>query len=205
MTQLFRQISDDAYLLKSFAMDYAEDCLNQVNRIDSISPFRHMTTRRGFQVSVPMTNCGEYGWVSDSKGYRYDKQDPLTKQAWPSMPAFFQALATTAAIEAGFNLTADCCLLNRYQPGMKLGLHRDADERDATAPIVSVSFGITATFLFGGIQRNDNIQAYEIEHGDVVVWGGCSRYFYHGIKPIKQSNHPLTGAIRYNLSFRQAM
>ncbi len=155
-------------------------------------------------MSVAMTNCGRVGWVSDRTGYRYDPVDPDTKVPWPAMPPAFLDLAARAAAEAGFaNYDPDACLINRYVAGARLSLHQDRDEKDAWAPIVSVSLGLPATFLWGGKRRSDPVRRMRLESGDVVVWGGPARFVYHGVAPLKEGDHPLTGAARINLTFRK--
>ena len=156
-------------------------------------------------MSVAMTNCGAYGWVSDAHGYRYATHDPNSGVPWPAMPPEFLTLAQQAATAAGFNgFIPDACLINRYAPGTKLSLHQDKDERDFMAPIVSVSLGVPAVFLFGGQRRQDTCQRVPLTHGDVVVWGGPARRFYHGVSPVKQDTHPFANAARINLTFRKA-
>ena len=156
-------------------------------------------------MSVAMTNCGSVGWVSDSTGYRYDAIDPESGQKWPAMPPVLRRLAADAASDAGFNSFApDACLINRYVPGAKLSLHQDRDELDFAAPIVSVSLGLPAIFLFGGMKRSDKTQRFRLEHGDVVVWGGPSRLFFHGVAPLADSEHAVMGGQRINLTFRKA-
>ena len=152
-----------------------------------------------------LTNCGALGWVSDRRGYRYDRVDPLGGQPWPPMPALFARLAREAADAAGHpGFEPDACLVNRYEPGAKLSLHRDADERDFTQPIVSVSLGLPATFAFGGAKRSDPASRVPLEHGDVVVWGGPARMRYHGVLALKDGVDPLLGRQRINLTFRKA-
>jgi alkylated DNA repair protein (DNA oxidative demethylase) len=169
------------------------------------SPFRHMVTPGGFRMSVAMTNCGSWGWVSDRTGYRYADIDPETGRPWPSMPEAFRQLATEAATQAGFpGFAPDACLINRYVAGAKLSLHQDKDERELGAPIVSASLGTPAVFLFGGLRRADRPQRIPLGHGDVVVWGGPARLRYHGVLPLADAEHPLLGRERINLSFRNA-
>lgn len=164
-----------------------------------------MVTPGGLVMSVALTNCGTYGWVSDRRGYRYSKIDPETGKPWPEMPEVFMRLARDAANEAGFrHFSPDACLINRYLPGTRLTLHQDKNELDYTQPIVSVSLGIPATFLWGGDQRNDKTVKVPLVHGDVVVWGGPDRMRYHGILPIKEALHPDVGAVRINFTFRRA-
>ena len=157
-------------------------------------------------MSVAMTNCGAAGWVTDRRGYRYDPIDPLTGQPWPPMPAVFMELAQEAAGAAGFaDFAPNACLINRYEPGTRLSLHQDRDERDFSAPIVSVSLGLPAVFLFGGAQRSDRPQRVLLRHADVVVWGGPARLNFHGVMPLKEGEHPLLGRRRLNLTLRKAL
>ncbi len=173
--------------------------------VTTISPVRHMMTPGGFTMSVAMSNCGEWGWVTDRKGYRYDRIDPETGTPWPAMPAIFQSLATEAAEEAGYkNFMPDACLINRYEPGARMSLHQDRNERDFGQPIVSVSLGLPAVFQFGGDKRSDKTLRVTLSHGDVIVWGGPARLRFHGILPLKPGQHPLLGAQRLNLTFRRA-
>jgi alkylated DNA repair protein (DNA oxidative demethylase) len=152
-----------------------------------------------------MTNCGQFGWVTDRTGYRYEEMDPETGQRWPAMPPLFSLLAANAARAAGFApFCADGCLINRYEPGARMTLHQDKNERDFDQPIVSVSLGLPAIFQFGGFERGDKTTRISVLHGDVIVWGGPARLRYHGIAPLKQGTHPLLGDYRYNLTFRRA-
>jgi len=165
-----------------------------------------MLTPGGQRMSVAMTNCGRVGWVTDRRGYRYDPIDPETEQHWPPLPACFAKLAQGAAAEAGFDSFApDVCLINRYEPGARMSLHQDRDERDFSAPIVSVSLGLPATFLFGGLARKDKAQRVALQHGDVLVWGGSNRLAYHGVAPVADGSHPLVGRVRWNLTMRKAL
>jgi alkylated DNA repair protein (DNA oxidative demethylase) len=183
----------------------AADLLAALPALAAISPFRHVITPGGKPMSVSMTNCGAAGWVTDRRGYRYEPVDPQTGAPWPAMPAAFTALATRAAQAAGFaEFLPDACLINRYEPGAKMALHQDRDEADFSAPIVSVSLGLPAVFLWGGAKRADKPARLPLEHGDVVVWGGTHRLNFHGVLPVKPGAHPLTGAARINLTFRKA-
>jgi alkylated DNA repair protein (DNA oxidative demethylase) len=199
-------IAEGATLLRGFANVSAQCLMHGLAEIMEVAPFRHMVTPGGFRMSVAMTNCGQAGWVSDAKGYRYDARDPVTGMAWPAMPAAFRQLAADAAREAGYEgFEADACLINRYQPGARLTLHRDRNERDYSAPIVSVSLGLPAVFLFGGASRKERPRRMRLESGDVVVWGGATRLAYHGIASLNDGEHPLTGRCRINLTFRKAL
>jgi alkylated DNA repair protein (DNA oxidative demethylase) len=169
------------------------------------APFRQMVTPGGLSMSVAMTNCGACGWVSDRSGYRYDPIDPDSGKPWLPMPESFLQLAGEAARAAGFDgFAPDACLINRYQTGAKLSLHQDKDERDFGQPIVSVSLGVPATFLFGGLKRSGKTMRVPVRHGDVLVWGGPARLNYHGVLPIKAAHHPFAGADRINLTLRRA-
>ncbi len=194
-----------AAILHGFALAREAALLEALNSVVEKSPFRHMVTPGGFRMSVAMTNCGVLGWVTDRTGYRYDPIDPETQRHWPQMPQPFLELATTAAEDAGFPaFTPDACLVNRYEPGAKLSLHQDKDERDFTQPIVSVSLGLPAVFLFGGDKRTDKTTRIPVAHGDVIVWGGPKRLRYHGVMPLKDGSHALLGGYRFNLTFRKA-
>jgi alkylated DNA repair protein (DNA oxidative demethylase) len=197
-------IADGAVLLRAFATSVEDELIAAVRAIVAQSPFRRMTTPGGYQMSVAMTNCGERGWITDHTGYRYDEIDPRTEKPWPAMPLVFRDLARRAAEQGGFaGFTPDACLVNRYEPGTRLSLHQDKDELDLSAPIVSVSLGLPATFLFGGMKRSDKPQRYRLTHGDVVVWGGPSRLAYHGVAPLADGEHALLGPRRINLTFRK--
>ena len=200
------QLTEGAVILRAFATADAAALMTSLETILSAAPFRHMTTPGGFRMSVAMTNCGRVGWVTDRTGYRYDPTDPATKRPWPDMPGPFARLATEAATEAGFNgFRPDSCLINRYEPGTRLSLHQDRNERDFSAPIVSVSLGLPAIFLFGGSERNQRPRRVLLESGDVVVWGGPARLAFHGVAQLADGDHPLTGRRRINLTFRQAL
>lgn len=198
-------LTEGACLLHGYARDPATGFLETVRRIAKQSPFRQMETPGGYRMSVAMTNCGLFGWTTDRRGYRYTGIDPLTDGPWPTMPNDFYDFARLAAAEADYPaFSPDVCLINWYAPGTKLSLHQDKDEADLRAPIVSVSLGLPATFLFGGLMRHDPIRRLLLTHGDVLVWGGASRLRYHGVLPIKNGNHPATGNCRINLTFRRA-
>jgi DNA oxidative demethylase len=194
-----------AAILRGFALAREAELLAALHSVSVQSPFRHMVTPGGFRMSVAMTNCGALGWVTDRKGYRYDAIDPETQRPWPPIPDCFLELATGAAREAGFaSFVPDACLINRYQPGARLSLHQDKDERDFSQPIVSVSLGLPAVFLYGGEERTDKTRRVAVAHGDVVVWGGPARLRYHGVMPLKDGIHPSLGGYRFNLTLRKA-
>ena len=199
-------LGEGALILRGFVKEFDHILLGEIEAILAQAPLRHMITPGGFRMSVAMSNCGSVGWVADQRGYRYDAIDPESGRAWPAMPAVFLDVAKRAAARAGFeNFLPDACLINSYEPGARLSLHQDKDERDAGAPIVSVSLGLSAIFLFGGAQRSVRPRRYLLEHGDVVVWGGPSRFNFHGIVPIAAGHHALTGSRRINLTFRKAL
>jgi alkylated DNA repair protein (DNA oxidative demethylase) len=212
MTSLFpndplrtlERLEEGAVILRGFALADTSRLLEEVDRVSRVAAFRHLVTPGGYTMSVAMTNCGRVGWVSDRTGYRYDPIDPSTGTPWPSMPGIFLSLAASAAAEAGFpQYDPDACLINHYNAGAKLSLHQDRDENDAWAPIVSVSLGLSATFLWGGKRRSDRVRRLRLESGDVVVWGGPARFIYHGVAPLADGEHPLTGTGRINLTFRK--
>ena len=194
-----------AMLLRAFASPRAAALLAALEEVVQRSPFRFMTTPGGYRMSVAMTNCGAAGWVTDRSGYRYDALDPLSGACWPEMPPVFRELAVEAAGAAGFaQFGPDACLINRYEPGARLSLHQDKDERDLDSPIVSISLGLPAVFLFGGHRRADRPRRVPLVHADVVVWGGPARLRFHGVQPLKDGRHPALGACRVNLSLRKA-
>lgn len=192
-------------VLRGFALAWESEVMDALGEIVTQAPFRYQVTPGGRTMSVDMTNAGPLGWVSDRRGYRYDRLDPVSGKPWPNLPNAFMQLATEAAATAGFeHFIPDACLINRYEPGARLSLHQDRDERDMAEPIVSVSLGIPAVFQFGGLQRSDKVQRVPLGHGDVVAWGGPARLRYHGILPVKPNSHDVLGSCRINLTFRRA-
>lgn len=199
------KMADGAWLLCRHAYKDGASLLNEIERISNLAPFRNMVTPGGFSMSVSMTNCGAYGWVTDRRGYRYQNTDPISGAPWPAMPPSFMSLAVEASTLVGYpDFVPNACLINRYEPGAKMSLHQDKDEKDFTHPIVSVSLGLPATFQFGGLDRKDPVRKHPLGHGDIVVWGGPSRLFYHGIMPLKEGSYDGVGRYRYNLTFRRA-
>lgn len=200
-----QRLGDAAMVLRGFALPCMHELMPAIEVITAVSPFRYMVTPGGFTMSVGLTNCGALGWTTDRRGYRYTCVDPDTGEPWPSMPIVFSQLASEAAAAAGFDhFEPDACLVNRYLLGSRLSLHQDKNERDYDAPIVSVSLGMSAIFLFGGHTRNDPTVKVPLHHGDVVVWGGVDRLRYHGVMPLKDEPHPLLGRQRINFTFRKA-
>jgi len=190
-------------ILRGFALADDVALVAAIDAVAAVAPFRHMTVPGGGRMSVAMTNAG-IGWVADTRGYRYDSEDPLTGQPWPDLPQVFLDLARRAAEAAGFDFRPDGCLINRYEPGAKMGLHQDINEGDFSAPIVSVSLGLPAVFQFGGLKRSDPVERISLHHGDVVVWGGPARRAFHGVLTLRPGVHAI-GAYRYNLTFRKAL
>jgi alkylated DNA repair protein (DNA oxidative demethylase) len=198
------EVAAGAMLLRGFARPIQHELIAAVEDVTAQAPFRHLTTPGGYRMSVAMTNCGGFGWVSDRSGYRYDPNDPDSGKPWPEMPPVFRELAGQAAAQAGFaGFRPEACLVNCYEPGARLSLHHDRDENNYDAPIVSVSLGLPATFLWGGLKRADKTVRYRLEHGDVVVWGGPSRLAFHGVAPLADGEHALLGRRRVNLTFRK--
>ena len=198
-------LAPGAVLLRGRALPVAAALLAAVDSIAARAPFRRMVTPGGFEMSVAMTNCGAAGWVTDRRGYRYDRRDPASSLPWPPMPSLFHDLAAAAAEEAGFpGFQPDACLINRYEPGARLSLHQDKDEASLDHPVVSVSLGLPAIFQFGGQQRSDRPRRVALGHGDVVVWGGPSRLAYHGVLALADGDHPIVGRRRFNLTLRKA-
>jgi alkylated DNA repair protein (DNA oxidative demethylase) len=192
------EIAPDAWLLPGFAQSDA--LLAHIHAVAAEAAFRYFKVPGGHQMSVAMTNCGNWGWTSDEIGYAYTLQDPLTHTAWPSMPLAFKQLAREAASAAGWNhFEPDACLINRYSAGAGMGLHQDRHEKDLSAPIVSVSLGASAKFIVGGLLRSDPVKSMALKDGDVLVWGGRSRLVFHGVRPLAANSTE-----RYNLTFRKA-
>jgi alkylated DNA repair protein (DNA oxidative demethylase) len=194
---------DGAVLLRGFALHCEAELVRAVGEVAAAAPLRHMVTPGGFSMSVAMTNCGRAGWVTDRTGYRYDPRDPENGRSWPAMPDVFANLARTAAADAGYpDFCPESCLINCYEPGARMSMHQDRNERDFTQPIVSISLGLPAVFLFGGLKRADRPRRVPVEHGDVVVWGGPARLRFHGVAPLPDGSHPLLGRQRINLTLR---
>ncbi|MET0845509.1 MAG: DNA oxidative demethylase AlkB [Pseudomonas sp.] len=199
------QIGEQSCVLRGFALPLLDQLLPALEAVLAAAPFRQMITPGGFTMSVALSSCGTWGWTTDRSGYKYTRNDPQTGQPWPAMPDVFFDLAQAAAREAGFaDFVPDSCLINRYVPGAKMSLHQDKDEGSYAAPIVSVSLGLPAMFLFGGFERSDKSQRVPLLHGDIVVWGGVDRLRYHGVLPIKDGHHPRLGEQRINFTFRTA-
>ncbi|MCU7647031.1 DNA oxidative demethylase AlkB [Pseudomonas piscis] len=199
------QLGPQSLALRGFALPWIERLLPALKQVLVQAPFRQMFTPGGFTMSVGLSSCGQLGWTTDLTGYRYSATDPRSGHPWPRMPEVFRQLAVAAADAAGFaDFTPDSCLINCYRPGAKMSLHQDKNEHDYSAPIVSLSLGLPAVFLFGGLQRSDRSLRVPLLHGDVVVWGGVDRLRYHGVLPVKDGSHPLLGQQRINLTFRQA-
>lgn len=199
------ELDAGAVLLRGFVLAAEAEIAAALREVEAAAPFRHMVTPGGFTMSVAMTNCGELGWVSSARGYVYSSTDPDSGKSWPRLPSVFARLARDAAAAGGFaDFAPDACLVNRYDPGARLTLHQDKDERDFSQPIVSVSLGVPATFLFGGLTRKERPRRVAVEHGDVVVWGGPARLRYHGVAPLAESHHPFARARRINLTLRRA-
>jgi alkylated DNA repair protein (DNA oxidative demethylase) len=199
------EIVPGAWILREFATRHAESLLLAIQLISDKSPFRCVVTPAGKSMSVEMTNCGDFGWVSDRRGYRYEKIDPVTDAPWPAMPQSLVDFAQSAACKAGYlGFVPDVCLVNRYVPGSSMGMHQDRDERDFIQPIVSVSLGLSIRFRMGGTRRGGKSASTMLHHGDVVVFGGSSRLAFHGVGVLRDGVHPLTGNSRFNLTFRHA-
>jgi len=199
------ELAPGAMLLGGFVGPFEAPCIAALQGVVELAPLRHMITPGGDRMSIAMTNCGAAGWVTDRAGYRYESRDPESGRPWPPMPDVFAVVAVRAAARAGFDgFAPDACLINRYEPGARLSLHQDRNERDLEAPIVSVSLGLPAVFLLGGPRRADRPRRVRLAHGDVVVWGGPARLRYHGVLPLEEGHHPLLGGHRINLTFRKA-
>jgi alkylated DNA repair protein (DNA oxidative demethylase) len=200
------EFAPGAVLLRGAVGIGDEDLMNEIHRVAAVSPFRRVVTPSGKPMSVEITSCGAVGWTSDRRGYRYEAKDLITGESWPAMPMHFRELASRVAAQAGYDrYVPDTCLINKYSVGSKMGMHQDRDERDFTQPIVSVSLGLPIIFRFGGATRGGKTAKVQLQHGDVVVFGGAARLAFHGVGTLRKGEHPLTGAARYNLTFRVAL
>lgn len=198
-------LGEQTFVLRGFALPWLEEILPALREVLRAAPFRRMETPGGHTMSVALSNCGQFGWSTDARGYRYVSDDPLTGRPWPALPEVLHTLAREAAAAAGFDdFSPDACLLNRYVPGAKMSLHQDRDERDYGAPIVSVSLGLAAMFQLGGLQRSDRPLRVPLLHGDVMVWGGIDRLRFHGVLPLKEGVHSVMGPQRINFTLRKA-
>jgi alkylated DNA repair protein (DNA oxidative demethylase) len=196
-------IAPDVTLLRGFAA--TASLRAAIGAIAAAAPFRHLTTPGGGRMSVAMTNCGAWGWHSDARGYRYVARDPDSDAPWPAMPPSFRVLAVEAAAAGGFDgFEPDCCLVNRYLVGAQMGAHRDFDELDLRHPIVSVSIGLPALFLWYGATRRGPALRVPLADGDVVVFGGSARAGYHGVRRLAAPEPGVAATVRYNLTFRRA-
>lgn len=199
------RLGPGTFLFRQYALPLSRDLLEGIRAVSALSPFRQMETPGGRRMSAAMTGCGDVSWVTDRRGYRYSEVDPETVRPWPAMPTSFSGLARDVAARAGFQgFAPDVCLINRYRPGARMGLHQDKDEQDLQWPVVSVSLGLPAVFLWGGLKRGGSPARLRLEHGDVVVWGGEDRLRYHGIAPVPDDRCDATGHVRFNLTFRRA-
>jgi alkylated DNA repair protein (DNA oxidative demethylase) len=199
-------LADGAVLLPGYAAAVADELPALLQELLRDAPLRHMLTPGGQRMSVAMSNCGVAGWISDRRGYRYEACDPQSGRPWPSMPPPLRELAQGAARRAGYeHFEPDACLINCYVPGTRLTLHQDRNERDLSAPVVSLSLGLPAMFLYGGLQRRERVRRLPLFHGDVLVWGGPERLVFHGVAPLADGEHPATGRCRFNLTFRRAL
>jgi DNA oxidative demethylase len=190
-------LAPDFWLLRGFTSDAA--CMPHIDAVAALAPFRQLQVPGGQTMRVAMTNCGSLGWQSNAQGYGYTRTDPLTGQAWPTMPLPLAALAQRAAAAVGWPaFEPDACLVNRYANGAGMGLHQDRDERDHSQPIVSVSLGASCRFVIGGLRRSEPVPSVLLHPGDVLVWGGAAGLRFHGVRPLPAD------ALRYNLTFRKA-
>jgi alkylated DNA repair protein (DNA oxidative demethylase) len=200
-----QDLAPGAVLLRGRALAQAPQLLAAAEGVMTAAHLRHWLTPGGRRMAVAITNCGPLGWVSDARGYRYQSTDPLSGQPWPALPPVIAELAVAVAEEAGYpGFRPDACLVNRYLPGTPLSLHQDRDEQDLRQPIVSISLGLPAVFLFGGQSRSERPARWPLQHGDVLVWGGPSRLAFHGVQALAPGRHPLLGEQRINLTLRCA-
>ncbi len=194
------RLAEGAWVLREYAKAEADALLSIIKEVAAIAPFRAMTTKGGFKMTVKSTGCGNISWVSI---YSDPSAGPVPTPSIP-LPPLFRDFAKRAALAAGFpDFEPDACLINLYEPGASMGLHQDKDEKNLREPIVSVSLGLPIVFLFGGKERGDKAIKVPLDHGDVVVWGGPARLAFHGVLKLQEGWHPKTGRQRINLTFRK--
>ncbi|GAA6180792.1 alpha-ketoglutarate-dependent dioxygenase AlkB [Shimia sp. NS0008-38b] len=171
----------------------------ELREVARVAPMRHPVTRFGKQMSVQMTSAGRVGWISDAGGYRYEPRHPDGMQ-WPPIPAGILDVWRTLT---GIERTPDCCLINFYGEGARMGLHQDNDEGDFAYPVVSLSLGDDGLFRMGGTERGGKTQSLWLSSGDVVVMGGAARLAYHGVDRIRfGSSSVLPDGGRINVTLR---
>ena len=180
-------LGPQACVLHGFALAQADALLAGIEAIAAAAPFRLLVTPGGHVMQVAMTNCGRFGWTSDRRGYRYVDRHP-DGTPWPPIPE--GVLAIWRAL-VGAERMPDCCLVNLYDAGARMGLHRDADEADFSWPALSISLGDSAVFRMGGQARSDPTTSVVLDSGDVVVFGGEARLAYHGIDRIRAGSSTL--------------
>ncbi|SIO48987.1 alkylated DNA repair protein (DNA oxidative demethylase) [Rhodovulum sp. ES.010] len=175
------------------------EMVEDLRAVVAAAPFFQPETRFGRKMSVRMTSAGRYGWVSDRRGYRYERRHP-SGVAWPPIPA--SVLAVWEAI-TGLDRRPDCCLVNYYAEGAKMGMHQDRDEADFGWPVLSISLGDAARFRIGNIERGGATESVWLNSGDVLVMGGEARLVHHGIDRVRPgSSTLLKGGGRLNLTLR---
>jgi alkylated DNA repair protein (DNA oxidative demethylase) len=201
------EIFPGAVLMRSLALAQDRELLAAIETVAEASPFRHKTTPGGLPIQVMSTGCGNPRWIPENATLPHNppgSEQPTIRPPRPQMPELFRSFGIRAATLAGFpRFRPDAGHINRYYAGIKLGLHQDRGESDFSQPIVSISLGLPAIFLFGGLLRTDPTRRILLEHGDVIVWGGPSRMRFHGVAPVKPGSHPLAGVYRYNLTIRK--
>lgn len=194
---------------------YKENCLNIlqqdkifdiVKSIEKHAPFRKLTTKSGKSFSAKITNCGNFGWWSDQKGYRYTKTDPYTGLPWPSMPKYLlNTIKNFVKTSKYKDFRPNSCLINFYESNDKMGIHQDKDEVNLTHPIITISLGASADFIIGGFFRSENKMILKVNSGSILVLGDKSRMRFHGVRKIHQNTSPISALKgRISLTFRIA-
>jgi len=169
-------------------------------RLKQAPLYRPVMPKTGKAFSVEESNFGQLGWVADKSDYRYQPAHPVTGAPWPDIP---QALLDLWA-EINPGPGPQCCLVNFYSAGAKMGLHQDLDEKDQSAAVIGVSLGDEALFRIGAVARGGRTTSINLASGDVVAFGGVARLAYHGIDRIKPgSSRLLPGGGRISLTLRR--
>jgi DNA oxidative demethylase len=200
----FLEISQGMKLCKGwFGAEAQADLLTKLRQAVVEAPlYTPEMPKTGKPFSVRMTNLGDLGWVTDKTGgYRYQAHHPQTGKPWPAMPDVLLKLWQHVA---DYPHSPEACLVNFYNADAKMGLHQDRDEKDFTAPVVSISLGDTALFRWGSTTRGGKTQSVKLESGDVLVMGGESRLCFHGIDRVYLgTSNLLKDGGRINLTMRR--
>jgi alkylated DNA repair protein (DNA oxidative demethylase) len=194
----------DGFALYPQALNRAEQeaLVAEVLDLTEAAPLYRCRVAGGKSMSVLNSNLGGLGWVADERGYRYQPLHPVTGEPWPALP---DSLIALWRAYSGSEILPDACLINLYRDGARMGLHRDMDEANRRAPVLSISLGDTALFRLGGLRRTDPTRSFRLSSGDVCVLAGAARLAFHGVdRTVAASSTLIPGGGRLNLTLRRA-